>query len=305
MKRRTADLALIFVAMIWGTTFVIVQNAVAFLPPFAFNSLRFLLAALFLLGWMRLTSRKRLPAISQKIWLKGILLGFWLYLGYGFQTLGLVYTTSSKTAFITGLSVVLVPVMAIFILKQHMAKSSIISVILAVSGLYLLTMGSSFDVNRGDFYVLLCAFSFGLHIVFTSKFARGTPALLLTFIQLATVTMLSLASSFLFENWRSAFQLDLILKEEVLAALIITSLFATALAFLTQTYFQSYTTPARVALIFALEPVFGALTAYFVANETLNSKGFIGCILIFIGMILAELPLGTLFKKKISFHHDI
>ncbi|UZJ77004.1 DMT family transporter [Fictibacillus sp. KU28468] len=299
MKRKIADTGLLLVALVWGTTFVIVQNAVAFLPPFAFNSIRFFLAAIILGGWIVFAAPDKKQFLkSKRIWHKGISLGFWLYLGYGFQTVGLVYTTSSKTAFITGLSVVVVPLMAVFLLKQRLNLSSAISVIMAVAGLYLLTGGSGLAMNKGDFFVLLCAFSFGMHIVMTAKFASGAPVLWLTLIQLATVSFLSMITSLSIENWKPAFKWDIMLQKEVITALVVTAIFATALAFLAQTYFQGYTTPARVALIFALEPVFGALTAYVWANETLGAKGITGCILILAGMIAAEFPFAKFLKKR-------
>ncbi|MDN4073258.1 DMT family transporter [Fictibacillus terranigra] len=299
MKRKAADSGLLLVALVWGTTFVIVQNAVAFLPPFAFNSIRFFLAALILGVWTVFSRhQKKGQKRNERIWHKGISLGFWLYLGYGFQTVGLVYTTSSKTAFITGLSVVVVPVMAAFLLKQRLTVSSAASVIMAAAGLYLLTGGSSLAMNKGDFFVLLCAFSFGMHIVMTAKFASGAPVLWLTLIQLAAVSVLSMITSLFLENFRAVFIWEVVLQKEVVIALIVTAIFATALAFLAQTYFQAYTTPARVALIFALEPVFGALTAYLWANETLGAKGITGCILILAGMVAAEFPFAKIVKKR-------
>ncbi|MGG1575920.1 DMT family transporter [Fictibacillus sp. NRS-1165] len=299
MKRKAADSGLLLVALVWGTTFVIVQNAVAFLPPFAFNSIRFFLAALILGVWTVFSRhQKKGHKRNERIWHKGISLGFWLYLGYGFQTVGLVYTTSSKTAFITGLSVVVVPLMAAFLLKQRLTVSSAASVIMAAAGLYLLTGGSSLAMNKGDFFVLLCAFSFGMHIVMTAKFASGAPVLWLTLIQLAAVSVLSMITSLFLENLRAVFIWEVMLQKEVVIALVVTAIFATALAFLAQTYFQGYTTPARVALIFALEPVFGALTAYLWANETLGAKGITGCILILAGMVAAEFPFAKIVKKR-------
>ncbi|MFD1357742.1 DMT family transporter [Fictibacillus halophilus] len=295
-----ADFNLLLVALIWGTTFVIVQKAIAFLEPYSFNTVRFFIAAILLLFIIYFFKRTSFKNFKNKNLLKsGTLLGFWLFLGYGFQTVGLLYTTSSKAGFITGLSVVLVPLFSYALLKQKLNWQIGFSSLLAVAGLYLLTIHNSFSLNIGDGYVLLCALSFALHIVFTGKFAKSFDALCLTVVQLFTVSLLSFITALFTEHWQGIFAANMLLKSEVITALLITSLFATALAFLAQTYFQSFTTPARVALIFAMEPVFAAITAFIVLNERLGSKALIGCILILFGMILSELKYSDLtFKKK-------
>ncbi|RZT22780.1 DMT family transporter [Fictibacillus sp. BK138] len=295
-----ADFNLLLVAFVWGTTFVIVQKAIAFLEPYSFNTVRFFIAAILLLFIIYFFKRSSFQEFKNKSLLKsGMLLGFWLFLGYGFQTVGLLYTTSSKAGFITGLSVVLVPLFSYVLLKQKLNWQIGISSLLAVAGLYLLTIHNRFSLNIGDGYVLLCAVSFALHIVFTGKFAKSFDALCLTVLQLFTVSFLSFITAFFTERWQEIFAINMLLKSEVITALLITSLFATALAFLAQTYFQSFTTPARVALIFAMEPVFAAITAFIVLNERLGSKALFGCILILFGMILSELKYSDFtFKKK-------
>jgi drug/metabolite transporter (DMT)-like permease len=295
-----ADFNLLLVAFVWGTTFVIVQKAIAFLEPYSFNTVRFFIAAILLLFIIYFFKRTSFKDFKNKNLLKsGTLLGFWLFLGYGFQTVGLLYTTSSKAGFITGLSVVLVPLFSYMLLKHKLNWQIGFSSLLAVAGLYLLTIHNSFSLNIGDGYVLLCAVSFALHIVFTGKFAKSFDALCLTVVQLFIVSILSFITALFTEQWREIFAANMLFKSEVITALLITSLFATALAFLAQTYFQSFTTPARVALIFAMEPVFAAITAFIVLNERLGSKALIGCILILFGMILSELKLSDLmFKKK-------
>ncbi|ANX12484.1 hypothetical protein ABE41_010725 [Fictibacillus arsenicus] len=295
-----ADFNLLLVAFVWGTTFVIVQKAIAFLEPYSFNTVRFFIAAILLLFIIYFFKRTSFKDFKNKNLLKsGTLLGFWLFLGYGFQTVGLLYTTSSKAGFITGLSVVLVPLLSYMLLKHKLNWQIGFSSLLAVAGLYLLTIHNSFSLNIGDGYVLLCAVSFALHIVFTGKFAKSFDALCLTVVQLFIVSILSFITALFTEQWQEIFAANMLFKSEVITALLITSLFATALAFLAQTYFQSFTTPARVALIFAMEPVFAAITAFIVLNERLGSKALIGCILILFGMILSELKWSDLmFKKK-------
>lgn len=293
MKASTfADLSLLFVALIWGATFVLVQNAISFLEPQSFNAVRFTLAAILLGLWLMFFEKDQLKKLDRKLILSGIMLGFFLFVGYAFQTLGLLYTTSSKAGFITGLSVVLVPLLMIGILKQRPSINSIAGVSAATAGLYLLTMSDVSGLNIGDGFVLICAAGFALHIVFTGKYSSSYPTLLLTTVQISTVAALSAVSSVLFEDWKRAFNPEVIFSANVMIALLVTSILATALAFFIQTNFQKHTTATRVALIFAMEPVFAAITAYFWANERLTYSALVGCALIFAGMVFAELPSG-------------
>ena len=294
-----ADLSLLFVTFIWGTTFVLVQNAIDFLPPFAFNGIRFSLAALLLFFCLLFFNFKQLKQLNLKLLASGVFIGFWLFLGYVTQTIGLLYTTTSKAGFITGLSVVLVPLFSMFLLKQYPSKNAVFGVITATIGLFFLTLTDVSGLNVGDMFVFICAISFGMHIIITGKVSNKYPTLLLTVIQISTVALLSSLSSFLFEDWRKSVKQEILISSDVFTALIVTSVFATAIAFFIQTNFQKYTSATRVALIFAMEPVFAALTGYFWAHERLSVGALIGCILIFMGMIFAELPAGKLvFLRK-------
>jgi drug/metabolite transporter (DMT)-like permease len=292
-----ADISLLLVALIWGATFVLVQNAIAFLEPFSFNGIRFIIASILLGFWLILFERSQIKLCSWKLIISGMFMGIWLFIGYAAQTIGLLYTTSSKAGFITGLCVVLVPLFSIFLLKQRPGINAVMGVITATLGLYLLTMTDTSSLNVGDGLVFLCAIAFAMQIIITGKYSSSFPSLLLTVVQLSTVAILSTLSAFIFEDWKLAFQPEVLLKGSVFSALMITSIFATAFAFLAQTAFQKYTTATRVALIFAMEPVFAAVTAYFWANERLTYSAVFGCLFIFAGMILAETPI-----KKIIFN---
>jgi drug/metabolite transporter (DMT)-like permease len=290
-KTMLADTTLLLVTIIWGSTFVLVQNAIDFLKPFSFNGIRFLIAALLLILWLVLFEKKQLQQLKKKLNKTGMYIGFWLFLGYAMQTIGLLYTTSSKAGFITGLNVVFVPLFSMLLLKQTLSKNAIFGVIIATFGLFLLTATDISGFNIGDVFVFICSVSFALHIIFTGKFTGQYPTLLLTIIQLTTVALLSMISSFLFEDWRAAFHANVLFRGNVFIALLITSVFATALAFLAQTNFQKYTTTTRVALIFTMEPVFAAITGIAWAHDRLTFSAILGCLLIFLGMIFAELPM--------------
>ncbi|MBP1930384.1 DMT family transporter [Ammoniphilus resinae] len=297
-KSWLADLSLLLVAFVWGTTFVIVQNAISVLPPHTFNGIRFFLASVFLFLVLLFLYPQQLKQLSKKMVFAGVILGVWLFGGYAFQTVGLLYTTSSKAGFITGLSVVLVPIFALFVLGQRPKWPAVLGVVAATIGLYLLTLGDSLNLNRGDVFVFFCAISFAGQIILTGKYAPNFPSMALALIQIATVSVLSIIASFLFEDWQHAWQASTILNRDVLWALLITAGPATALAFLAQTICQRFTTPTRVALIFAMEPVFAALTAFIWTDEILGTKAISGCLLIFVGMILSELKPEQLTLKK-------
>lgn len=294
MKQSTfADIILLLVAFVWGATFVVVQKAIDILPPHSFNGVRFTIASFSLLIVMLFIDRNSMKTLNKKGWVAGIILGFFLFSGYAFQTIGLLYTSASKAGFITGLSVVLVPIFSIVILKIVPKIPTVVGVLLAAFGLYLLTMVENSGFQFGDFLVLFCAIFFALQIIFTGKFALLYQALPLAWIQISVVAVLSLISAFIFEDITYIINPKIIFASDVIIALSITAIFATALAFFAQTYYQKFITPTRVAIIFAMEPVFAALTSYIVLNERLGVSETLGGLMIFIGMILAGVPADT------------
>ncbi|OZB96105.1 DMT family transporter [Paenibacillus sp. XY044] len=290
-RSRIADLSLLIVAMMWGCTFLIVQHAVRVLPPLAFNGIRFLGAAVLLALIITIFYRSQWRDISGRMLLHSCLLGLFLFLGYAFQTVGLLYTTTSNAGFITGLSVVFVPFLALLLLKTPISRYTWISALLAAAGLYLLAFaGTSLTLNKGDFLIFLCAVAFALHVAYTGVFAPRYSALPLAAMQMAVVGLLSLLSSLLFEDVGPLGQVtDHLLKPEVIWALLVSIGPTSAFAFWIQTVCQKYTNPSRVAVIFAMEPVFAALTGVTFGGEVLGAAAGLGCICIFAGMILAEL----------------
>lgn len=299
-KSVLADFSLLLVTFVWGTTFVVVQNAISTLPPLTFNAVRFFFASFFLFLLLFFFYRDQIRALNPRMVFSGVILGVWLFCGYAFQTVGLLYTTSSKAGFITGLSVVLVPLFAMLLLKQRPKWPAICGVVAATIGLYLLTAGDTLSLNKGDILVFLCAISFAMQIILTGKYAPHFPSMGLSLLQITTVSLLSIIGSFFLEDWRKAFDVHLLTEPHVFWALVITAIPATALAFLAQTICQKFTTPTHVALIFSMEPVFAAITAFVYTDEVLGIKALSGCLLIFIGMILAELPPEQLlfFRKR-------
>jgi drug/metabolite transporter (DMT)-like permease len=287
-----ADLALLLVTLVWGGTFVMVKDAIATYPVFGFIALRFGIASALLVPvvlWRRMRAAPR-PHVhssggSRVAKVAPLLLGVALFAGYGFQTAGLALTTPAKAGFITGLSVVLVPMGSALLLRQAPSRAAWWGVGMATVGLALLSLNADLGVGFGDLLVMCCAVAFAVHILITARFAPGHDPLDLLFGQVLTVTLLSALVSLLFEQ-RPA------LTGQVLFAAAFTGLFATLMAFGIQMLAQRYTTATHTALIFAAEPVFAALFSFLLIGELLGPRQIVGCLLILGGMVVAEvLPL--------------
>lgn len=273
-----SDAALLAVALVWGLTFVMVKESLAFISPFRFLFYRFSLSFLFLLS----ISAKRMKKVDKSITKYGIFIGIFLFLGYGFQTVGLQYTTPANAGFITGLSVVMVPFLSIVILRQKPNIYSFLGVLCAGAGLFFLSFEKS-EMNYGDFLVLLCAFSFAMHIVLVGKYAPVHDPVLLTTLQVGTAALLSCSAGL---TQKGAVNFT------VVEALLVTSVFATVIAFLIQNMAQRHTSPTRTAVIFAMEPVFAAICSYLLIQEVFTMKKIAGCLLILVGMVVTEIRSG-------------
>ena len=276
------ELAMVAVTAVWGSTFVLVRDAVALIPPFAFIAYRFLAAAL-LLAVVR--PRRTVGGPGDGVWgplAAGAAIGLALFAGYGFQTVGLQYTTASNAGFITGLSVVLTPLLGAVLLRQSPGRWPLTGAILAAVGLAFLSL-QTLEVRRGDALVLGCAVAFAAHILLLGRYAPRLDTYRLAVVQLGTAGLLALV-------W-AAVAGDLVApaSAEVWVALAITSVVASAGAFLIQTRAQRELSPTRTAVIITMEPVFAGLCAFLVAGERLGGRGWLGAGLILAGMLIAEL----------------
>ncbi len=279
LKQIQADLALLGVTFIWGVTFVVVQDALSGIGPYYFIGIRFAIAFAFLtlLYWRRF-------AFLNKDTLKaGFIIGAVLFVGYAFQTVGLQYTTASNAGFITGLAVVLVPLISSLLSKRLPKTAAIIGITCATVGLALLSLNNDFRVNYGDTLTFFCALSYAGHILLVGKYAPRHDPVLLAVLQIGVVAIISLACGATWETLPEQF------IRPVWMGLLITAIPATALAFLIQNSVQRYTSPTHTAIIFIMEPVFAAATGWLWAGEILTSRQWLGCLLILTGMLVAEL----------------
>ena len=279
-----ADLLLLTVAIAWGVTFLMVQDAISTTPVYAFLFFRFALASIL----MFIISYRFLNELNKKTILYGVILGIFLFSAFATQTFGLMYTKSSIVAFITGLNVICVPFLTYLFFKDKIKLNVLIASFIAVIGLYLLTMSGTLVFEKGEFLTLICAILFALQIIFTGKFSNQVNVFLLVLFQLITVSILALIFSLSLDS----VTFNIPYNYAFFKAVIITAIFATVYAFLIQTYMQQFTTATKTAIIFTMEPVSAAIFAYFTANEVLTIVQFIGAVLIILATLIAELKFG-------------
>ncbi|WP_300458064.1 DMT family transporter [Desulfobacula sp.] len=287
-KSQSATLGILLICFIWGVEFVLIRNAIAVLEPHSFNFIRFGIASLFTGICMRHGNQR--DGLNWRLIKRGCFLGILLYLGFTFQTFGLLYTSVSNCAFITSLSVVLVPIVAFFALGDRLRLTTIVGVGIATAGLYFLTVAGDVPFNFGDSLPFVGAAMFALHIVYTGKYSREHGALCLTLVQLITVSVLSLGSVLVSEDWHRLLDIGVVGDPRVLFALFVASILGTSLAVMIQTLAQSHLSSTRVALVFSLEPVFASLAAFLVLKEQLPAAAGVGAVMILTGILLAELP---------------
>lgn len=286
--RWQADLALAFVALVWGTTFVVVKHALLDISTMYFLALRFCVASvcmlvMFVPAFRRAGRRQVIQGLRG-----GAAAGLLLWLGYVLQTLGLKYTSAGNSGFLTGLYIVFVPLISAAIYRRSPLLSELAGISVATVGMALLTIPSmehSFRLNRGDLLTIACAVAFAFHLLVLGYFSQRERFEAVALGQIACAAVLSMISLVIerpVAHWNA----------NVLFSILVTGVFATALAFALQTWGQQYTTATRTALIFALEPVFALLTAVSIGGEQLTREAVFGGGLILAGILAVELKPG-------------
>jgi drug/metabolite transporter (DMT)-like permease len=277
-----AEAALAVVALVWGSTFVVIKQALADVSPLLFIALRFTLGTAALWAVFR-TRTSGVPDLRAE-WRGGILTGLLLFAGYAFQTVGLTLTTPSKSAFLTGLYIVLVPLLSAAVYRKEPHPSEWLGVLMASAGVAILTVpGVEFRINWGDVLTVGCAVAFAGQILVLERYAHRGRSERLAMIQLGTVAVAAAAS------FRWTEKPFVVWSGNVIFALLLTGLFATAAAFAVQAWAQARTTATRAALIFALEPAFAAVTSVVAGAETVTGVLIAGCGLILAGIGVVEL----------------
>lgn len=279
-RHRGLELALVGVAAVWGFTFPVVKDAVEVIPPFQFLAVRFGIAA----ALMTVVFGRDLRGFGLMPLLASAAAGVALFAGYALQTVGLQHTQASNAGFITGLFVVFTPILTALVLRRLPARGAVAGVVLATIGVVLLSVTESgLRFGHGERLVLLCAVAFAVHIVILGRFAPDLPTGAMTTIQMWVTATLSAWVSLGIETPVA------VAGRDVWLAIVLTAVYASAIAFFIQTRAQRYLSPTRTALILVSEPAFAGLFGFVLLGETLTVAGWSGAALILAGMLAAEL----------------
>ena len=282
-RQLQADGALAVVTLIWGSTFPLVKDVVQQVPPMTFLSVRFMLGAVALAIITVIARRWRGLTLRELRW--GLLIGLFLWAGYALQTLGLQLTTASNGGFITGLSVVFVPIFGFFLFRQKPRGWALLGVAMATVGLTLLSLrlDEGLRINMGDALVFGCALAFAMQIVAIAHVASWADPFRLALVQITTAGLLNAISALVVERPLGG------LGIEIWAAAAFLGIAATTLAIVIMVSVQRFTSAVHTALIFTLEPVFAAMFAFWLQGDRLGIVALTGAALIVVGMLVAEL----------------
>ena len=293
--------ALLLMTLIWGATFVIVKESLNDISSTLFIAFRFAIAA----GVLTVIMLIRKNKIDRESILPGMFLGLLLFLGFATQTIGLKNTSATKSGFITGSLVVMVPIFQMIIEKRMPTKGAVIGTILVFIGIVFLSSGGSSitnflnelgaNFNFGDGMTLICAMFFAVHVVYIDIISAKNDFWTILIAQLATVSMLSFIASFVFAGV-SYESIHVSFTKYLLFGLLYTSLLATLFNLGLQTKFQKVVSPTKAGIIYSFEPIFAAMFAFFLLNEKISNFGLAGGALIFLGLIASEV-FDSIFSK--------
>jgi len=294
MKKYTGEGALLFNTLIWGGTFALIKSAFTDISPLLFLGLRFSIAALIFLPFVYASLKKT----NKQTLIAGSVLGLFYFAGFTAQSLGLNLTTATKSGFITGTFVVFIPILQLIIEKRKPKWFNLFSVFLVLIGLIMLSskgenvldfinqLGS--DFNLGDLLTLFCALLFAFQVVYVDVFTKKYDYLPMVFVQLLITGVGGFILSFIF----SITSLEIVkftINLSVVTAILYSAIFASTIATVIQLKFQKSVSPTKAGIIFSIEPIFAAVFAYFLLSEKISNFGLIGCVIIFIGLIVSEL----------------
>jgi drug/metabolite transporter (DMT)-like permease len=284
-----ADTGLLLVALMWGGGFVAVKDSLNHITPMYIMALRFLFATIL----MAVVFYKQLRNITKKDIISGSIVGILLFMGFLAQTIGMQYTTVGKNAFLTATNVVIVPFLAWIIYKKNPGWYSVGAALLCLLGIGFLTLqGSKFVINIGDSLTLICAVFFAGHIVSVGYFASDSDPIILSIVQLGFAAIASILCALIFEP------MPTVMNKNVFIGIGYLAIFSTMFAFLIQNVAQKYTRSTHAAVILCLESVFGSILGVIILNDIFTKNMIMGCILIFVGIIISETKLSFLSFMK-------
>lgn len=285
-----ADFGMIFTALVWGFAFVVVKDSVDSVPPVYMLAFRFTIAFL----GLALVFCKKISMIRKSDLACGSFLGFWLFISYFFQTVGIQYTTAGKNAFLTTIYVVIVPFLSWIIAKKRPDRYCVAAAILAIVGIGLLSLQGDLIMNIGDVLTIVCGFGYAFHMFFIDRFTEKHDPIIMTLLQIGTAALISwIVSPFM----DGAFPVA-VFTARAMSGMLYLGLVSTMVAFLLQNVCQKYTTATSASLFLSLESVFGVLCSVIFLKEHMTPRMIFGCVLLFTAIILAETKLSFLKSKS-------
>jgi drug/metabolite transporter (DMT)-like permease len=294
--RKTGLLAgagLLVATILWGGGFVAVKDSLAVVPPIYMVALRFAAAGLFLSAIFH----KRLRRITRRTLRSGVILALFLFLAYAFQTVGCVYTTAGKNAFLTTVYVILVPLITWVIAKRRPELHVFAAALLAVIGIGLLSLNDDLTVNRGDILTLVCGFWYAVHIVFIARFTQkhGEDPIALTILQMVFCSVFAWLFAPFYDG---PFPVEAVTTARPVLSLLYLAVFSSGIAFLLQNIGQKHLSPSTAALLLSTESVFGALFSALLLGESMTLRMIAGCALLFVAVTLSEAPKGPWARRS-------
>jgi len=305
-KKMKGNILLFITAFIWGCAFVAQRTGMEYIGPLTFNGIRSLVGGCTLLIYLFIRNklqrkemngndeRMKNPPSKKFTFLCGLICGICLFAGTTLQQMGMVYTTAGKAGFITALYIILVPLLGIFLGKK-IRRIVWLGVVLALTGLYLLCVGEDFTVNKGDMLVLLCSFAFTIHITFVDKVSQRIDGVVISCIQMFICGLISIPGMLLFE------EIDWNLIMQCRVPILYAGVLSCGVAYTFQIVAQKYTEPTVASMIMSLESVFALLSGMIILKESIAPHEILGCVLMFVAIILAQLPERGLYARN---HHQ-
>ena len=292
IQKYRGELILLMITLFWSATFVIFKESLTDISSMLFVGLRFLIAGLILIP---IVIRKKIKWKGVNLKLP-VILGVLLFLGFSAQTIGLKYTSATKSAFLTGSAVIIIPILQTIIEKRKPKSGSIVGVVVVLIGILLLSGGNSIftlledlvsNFNFGDGMTLLCAVFFALYVVYLDVLSNQYNFWLLLIIQIIVTSSIAFVFSFIFDfaNFEA---IKINLTPQLGMGILYTAIFATLFTTALQTKYQKLVTPTKAGIVYSFEPIFASIIAYLAIGERITSFGLIGATLIFIGLIISE-----------------
>lgn len=282
-KQIQSNLLLLLTAAIWGLAFVAQRVGMDYIGPFTFNAVRFLLGSISLIPVIRIFySNESDRKIDKRVIKYGIIAGSFLFAGSSLQQVGLIYTTAAKAGFITSLYIILVPIIGIFI-GQKTSKNIWIGAVIAVIGLYLLSVKEDLTIGFGDLLQLIGAFFWAMHIILIGEFSNKVNPLRLSQIQFATCSLLSFIAALLFEN------IEVSSIFAAYAPILYGGILSVGIAYTLQVVAQKNAKAGPAAIALSMEAVFAVIGGILLLNESLDTRGYVGCGLMLAGMLISQL----------------